>query len=55
VHLGPLVDGLRVVTSGLKPGEQIVINGLQRARPGLKVTPTAAPMTPDSTVDTASH
>jgi RND family efflux transporter MFP subunit len=55
VHLGPLVDGLRVVTSGLKPGEKIVINGLQRARPGLKVTPTAALMTPDSTVDTASH
>jgi len=55
VRLGPLVDGLRVVTSGLKPGEQIVINGLQRARPGLKVTPTAALMTPDSTVETASH
>jgi RND family efflux transporter MFP subunit len=55
VQIGRLVDGLRVVTSGLKPGEQIVINGMQRARPGMKVTPAPALMTPDSTIDTASH
>ncbi len=48
VQVGRLVDGLRVVSSGLKPGEQIVINGLQRARPGMKVTPTVAEMAPDS-------
>ena len=48
VQLGRLVDGLRVVSSGLKPGEQIVINGLQRVRPGIKVTTTVAAMTPDS-------
>jgi RND family efflux transporter MFP subunit len=46
VTLGPLVDGLRVVRTGLKPGERIVINGLQRVRPGSKVTPTVAPMVP---------
>jgi RND family efflux transporter MFP subunit len=55
VQIGRLVDGLRVVTSGLKPGEQIVINGMQRARPGMKVTPAPALMTADSTIDTASH
>lgn len=55
VQIGPLVDGLRVVTAGLKAGDQIVINGMQRARPGMKVTPTVAPMTPDSTVDTAAR
>jgi RND family efflux transporter MFP subunit len=46
---GRLVDGLRVVSSGLKGGEQIVINGLQRVRPGMKVTPSVASMEPDST------
>jgi multidrug efflux system membrane fusion protein len=30
---GPLHDGLRVVTAGLQPGERIVVNGVQRARP----------------------
>jgi multidrug efflux system membrane fusion protein len=49
VQPGRLVDGLRVVSSGLKGGEQIVINGLQRVRPGMKVTPTVASMEPDST------
>jgi RND family efflux transporter MFP subunit len=55
VQLGRLVDGFRVVSSGLKPGEQVVINGLQRVRPGMKVAPTTAPMAVDSTVDTASR
>lgn len=41
---GPLVDGLRVVRSGLKPGEQIVVNGLQRVRPGAPVAPQLVPM-----------
>ena len=35
VKLGPVVDGLRVVKAGLKPGEKIVVNGLQRVRPGV--------------------
>ena len=38
VELGPIVDGLRVVRSGLAPTDRIVIEGLQRARPGQKVT-----------------
>lgn len=37
VTLGPLVDGLRIVRTGLKPGEQIVVNGLQRVRAGVTV------------------
>jgi len=49
VTLGRMVDGLRVVTSGLRPGEDVVINGLLRVRPGMKVTPTRAAMSPDST------
>src|SRR3974390_3425706 len=39
VQLGPVVDGLRVVQSGLSAGESIVVNGLQRVRPGAQVQP----------------
>jgi membrane fusion protein, multidrug efflux system len=39
VKLGPTVEGKRIVRSGLEPGEQIVVNGLQRVRPGMPVTP----------------
>jgi len=39
VALGPSIDGLRVVTAGLEPGERIVVNGLQRVRPGAVVAP----------------
>lgn len=49
ITLGPLVDGLRAVKSGLKPGEMVVVNGLQRVRPGVKVAATRSPMIlPDS-------
>lgn len=39
VKLGASVDGLRVVSEGLKPGERIVVGGLQRVRPGALVAP----------------
>lgn len=39
ISLGSLQDGLRVVESGLAEGERIVVNGLQRVRPGDTVTP----------------
>jgi multidrug efflux system membrane fusion protein len=44
VQLGSIQDGLRVVESGLKAGERIVVNGLQRIRPGDPVTPNLVPM-----------
>lgn len=44
VTLGPLVDNLRVVKQGLKPGEVVVVNGVQRVRPGEPVTPQRIPM-----------
>jgi multidrug efflux system membrane fusion protein len=37
VTLGPIVDGLRVVRGGLRAGEAVVVNGLQRIRPGAQV------------------
>jgi multidrug efflux system membrane fusion protein len=44
VTLGASVDGLRIVTSGLKSGERIVVNGLQRVRPGAVVEPQMVSM-----------
>ena len=37
VTLGPIVEGLRVVRSGLAAGDTVVVNGLQRVRPGVHV------------------
>jgi RND family efflux transporter MFP subunit len=45
---GRLTEGLRIVTSGLQSGDKVVVNGLMRVRPGMKVAPTATTMTPDS-------
>jgi RND family efflux transporter MFP subunit len=46
VELGPIVDGLRVIRSGLAPTDRIVIDGLQRARPGQKVKPEDGTIAP---------
>jgi hypothetical protein len=39
VTLGPKVDGLRVVRTGVAATDKVIISGLTRARPGAKVTP----------------
>jgi len=39
VRLGALHDGRREITDGLKPGERVIVNGLQLVRPGLTVEP----------------
>jgi len=44
VQLGPIIDGLRVVRGGLKPSDLIVINGLQRVRPGAHIEPVREAM-----------
>jgi RND family efflux transporter MFP subunit len=43
---GPLVDGLRVVTGGLRPDDEVVIDGLQRAKVGVKVHTKQGRITP---------
>ncbi|HEX7830986.1 MAG TPA: efflux RND transporter periplasmic adaptor subunit [Thermoanaerobaculia bacterium] len=53
VELGPIVDGLRVVRSGLEAGEVVVINGLQRVRPGAPVTPQQVAM--DQSLDAVAE
>ena len=44
VKLGPMTEGLRVVRDGLRNGDVIVVNGLQRVRPGAAVNPKRIPM-----------
>lgn len=39
VQLGQLQDGLRVITSGVNAKDRVIINGLQRVRPGIRVKP----------------
>jgi RND family efflux transporter MFP subunit len=46
VTLGPLDDGLRVVREGLKPEDRVIVEGLQRARVGAKVSPHSAQAAP---------
>ena len=58
VTLGPVVNGLRVVRTGLQKDELIVVNGLQRVRPNATVAPTEVAMDrdvvpPDVTVSSA--
>jgi len=48
VKLGSITDGLRVVRDGLKEGDLIVVNGLQRVRPGMPVAPVMVAMADDA-------
>lgn len=55
ITLGASAGGLRVVTDGLKAGERIVVNGLQRVRPGALVAPQEVSMTPQNGTDLAQR
>jgi membrane fusion protein, multidrug efflux system len=50
VRMGPRVGSLWVVEEGVKPGEHVVVKGLQQIRAGMRVEPTleALPPTPGS-------
>jgi len=51
VEVGPLMDGLRVIRSGVTRNDRVVIGGIQRARPGQKVTPQAGKIEPGKAED----
>jgi len=51
ITLGPMVGSGYVVDAGLKPGEKIVVEGLQRLRDGIAVTPTESRIEPDSLIN----
>ena len=44
VRLGALHNGLREITDGLKPGERVIVKGLQQVRPGITVEPNLVDM-----------
>ena len=44
VRLGALHHGLREITAGLEPGEQVIVSGLQQVRPGITVEPNLVEM-----------
>ena len=47
VELGSVTDdGLRIIRSGITPDDEVIINGLLRARPGQKVTPEQGTVKP---------
>ncbi len=48
VELGTELGGLQVITSGLKPDDRVIVNGIQRARPGGTVNPRLVPMPEDN-------
>jgi len=53
VTLGPLSNGLRVVRQGVGPSDRVVVRGLARARPGVKVQ--AEPIAMDSVDELATN
>ena len=49
VELGAVTDGgLRIVRTGITPDDEVIINGLLRARPGQKVTPQSGEVKPQA-------
>ncbi len=44
IRQGQLIDGLRVIEAGVDKDERVVVNGIQRARPGAKVEPDQVDM-----------
>jgi multidrug efflux system membrane fusion protein len=51
VVTGPVAHGLRVVRQGLDPADRVIIDGIMRASPGAKVTPTDGKIMPDDFAD----
>lgn len=51
VSLGEKVHGLRIVTQGLTAKDRIVINGMQKVRPGMQVEPNMLPMAPEAELE----
>jgi multidrug efflux pump subunit AcrA (membrane-fusion protein) len=46
VRPGPKIDGYRVIRTGLTGDETLVVNGIVRVRPGIKVTPQVTTLPP---------
>ncbi|MEO6005790.1 MAG: efflux RND transporter periplasmic adaptor subunit [Opitutus sp.] len=55
VTLGGSVQDKRVVRSGLRPGDRVIVNGLQRVRPGMTVEPEPTALAAQSISDASAH
>jgi RND family efflux transporter MFP subunit len=55
VKLGALFGHYRAVEEGLKPNDRVIINGLQRARPGAKINPQETQLNPNDIPLTAPN
>jgi multidrug efflux system membrane fusion protein len=55
VKIGWLDKGRRVIQDGLKPGDRVVVNGLQRIRPGDQVAPKSPPTSVADQTETQPH
>ena len=53
VKLGPVIDGMRVIADGLAANDQVIVNGMQRARPGAVVQAQATQLTRTAALDAA--
>jgi RND family efflux transporter MFP subunit len=51
IKLGALFGTLRSIPEGLKPGEQVIVNGMQSAAPGAKVNPHETPVSTEALDD----
>lgn len=55
VTLGPVIDGLRVVDTGLEPGDKVIVNGLQKVfMPGMPVAPKVVAMREGARAETVA-
>lgn len=50
VELGPMIDDMRIIKAGVAAGDRIIVNGLQRIRPGMVVNATSASTTGPTSV-----
>jgi len=55
IRVGALHDGLRAIEDGLKPGERVIVNGLQQVRPGITVEPKVVDMPKSAPKSDASN
>nr|WP_240320973.1 efflux RND transporter periplasmic adaptor subunit [Sphingomonas crusticola] len=51
VQLGPVVDGLRVIASGISPTDKVIISGTQMALPGMPVDAHPGKIAPEAGAD----
>jgi RND family efflux transporter MFP subunit len=54
VTLGQVFDGLQAIESGLQPDDRVVVNGLQRVRPGIEVAPKLVDMAAEAAAKPAN-